>query len=143
MAKSSAARAAEAGAGMALVGEETVGSRLIGGAAELVGEILTPLAIGKMVYDTFNYLHENAGARDQAISNMHEGITNMAESMVKDKFPQFRPLNEHGKAQLEAKTKEMREATEGTMDRILKLIQGSEMPPELILKKILIISSLT
>jgi|SRR5215831_340825 len=72
MAKSSATRAAEAGAGMAVVGEETVGSRLIGGAAELVGEVLTPLAIGKMVYDTFNYLHENAEARDQAISNMHQ-----------------------------------------------------------------------
>jgi hypothetical protein len=72
MAKSSATRAAEAGAGMAVVGEETMGSRLIGGAAELVGEVLTPLAIGKMVYDTFNYLHENAEARDQAISNMHQ-----------------------------------------------------------------------
>ena len=57
---------------MAVVGEETVGSRLIGSAADLVGEVLTPLAIGKMVYDTFNYLHENAEARDQAISNMHQ-----------------------------------------------------------------------
>ena len=66
---------------------------------------------------------------------MHDGIADMAESVVKDKFPQFRPLNEHGKAKLEAKTKEMREATEGIMDKILKLIQSSDMPPELILKK--------
>ena len=64
---------------------------------EFVGEVLTPLAIVKMVYDTFNYLHENAEARDQAISNMHDGIANMAESMVKDKFPQFRPLNERAR----------------------------------------------
>lgn len=86
---------------------------------------LAPIFLGTGIAER---AEQSKQAHDDAVQKMEAGMSYAAQQLVLQKFPQIKdhPLNERGKAQVEAVVKEWKEKNDKNMDTVLRVLNGHQ-----------------